>query len=266
MKKRKLMLVFGILVLLIVIVAMLYRESKIAVLCYHNIGTKQEKENFPEEKQWTIDVENFEEQLQYLQKHHYKTLTLDEFYQWKKRKLQLPFKSVLITFDDGFLSNYQYAFPLLKKYDMNAVVFVIGDYVHGKTETWNGNLKTYFSKEILNKCKQEYPNIEICSHSYGLHEHGRLKEKDNKQIEEDIKRFRNTIVDTQYYCYPFGAYDDRMIKVLKKNDYKLAFLFGPTRREYRKASRRDDDYRVPRLDISHGMNITKFALRLLLPY
>ncbi len=40
---------------------------------------------------------------------------MDEFYNWKIGNLNLPYKSVLITFDDGFLSNYEYAFKLLKK-------------------------------------------------------------------------------------------------------------------------------------------------------
>ena len=48
----------------------IYKESKVAVLCYHNIATFEEKNNFPNEQVWTIDVGNFEEQLKYLQKNN----------------------------------------------------------------------------------------------------------------------------------------------------------------------------------------------------
>ena len=126
---RLLIPLFIILIALLTIFIVLYTHPKIAVLCYHNIATAEEKEQFPDEADWTITTDNFKEHLDYLKKHNYKTLTMDEFYNWKIGNINLPYKSVLITFDDGFLSNYEYAFKLLKDYDMNATVFVVGSFV-----------------------------------------------------------------------------------------------------------------------------------------
>ena len=154
--------IFLIFVVLIFTLTYLYKNPKIAVLCYHNLATQQEKQNFPEEADWTITIDNFKQQLEYLKKNNYKTLTMDEFYKWKNNELDLPYKSVLITFDDGFLSNYQYAFPLLKEYGMNATVFVVGSFIDNSTNNeWNGNIKTYMTKDILKNIENEYPNIEI---------------------------------------------------------------------------------------------------------
>ena len=139
------------LIILVFVVLYLYKNPKIAVICYHNIATQDEKNNFPDESDWTITTDNFKEQLDYLKNNNYKTLTMDEFYRWKNKELNLPYKSVLITFDDGFLSNYEYAFKLLKEYNMNATVFVVGSFIENSTQnTWDGNIKTYMTKDILN--------------------------------------------------------------------------------------------------------------------
>lgn len=269
MKTRwKICIAIIIIILLSILLFGIYVKSnpKVAVLCYHNVATEEEKAKYPEESDWIITVENFEEQLQYLQKHGYKTLTTKEFYDWKQGKIELPYKSVLITFDDGFLSNLHYAFPLLKKYNMNATVFVAGEFIESSNEeNWTGNVKTYIKKEKLGKIKEEYPNIEICSHSYMLHKQGAInQEKD--VLKKDIENFNNKIQKTTVYAYPFGQYNDNMIEMLKEENYELAFRYGPTSKEYRKASRKDSNYEIPRLNVSHGMKIEKFALRLSMPF
>lgn len=191
---------------------------------------------------------------------------MEEFYNWKQRKINLPYKSVLITFDDGFLSNYEYAFSLLKKYNMNATVFVVGTFMEDSTQNeWDGNIKTYMTKDHLKKIESEYPNIEIHSHSYDLHKDNAINE-DINYFKNDIKSFKEKVKDTKVYAYPFGKYNDKIIKALQDSEYKLAFIYGPTRKEYRKANRKDNNYEIPRLNVSHGMDIWKFGIRLLLPF
>lgn len=255
-------LIFLIIIILILSLTYLYKNPKIAVLCYHNIATEEEKQNFPDESDWTITTSNFEDQLKYLKKHNYKTLTMDEFYKWKIGEIDLPYKSVLITFDDGFLSNYEYAFKLLKSYNMNATVFVVGSFIENSTtNNWDGNLKTYMTKDILENLQYDYPNIEICSHSYNLHFQGAINQDENV-IVDDIKTFNSFYKTTDVFCYPFGQYNDLLKSCLKENGYKMAFKYGPNSKDYKKTSRSDDLFEIPRLNVSHGMSILKFALRL----
>ena len=266
MKRNIIIVLIAICTLFILISCYIYiiNKNKIPVLCYHNLATAEEKTNFESEKDWTIDVKNFEEQLKYLKKHNYKTLTMEEFYEWKQGMLNLPQKSVLITFDDGFLSNYHYAFPLLKKYNMNATVFLIGEYVQNATQTgWDGNIKTYMPLELVEKSKEEYPNIDFCSHTYGLHYHNSINEVSKEQMKEDFSVFNNNIANTKFLAYPFGQYNEDLINSWESSDGLLAFAYGPTRKDYRKASRKDDNYKIPRLNVSHGMEIWKLSLRLL---
>lgn len=251
-----------ILILSIITLTYLYKNPKIPVLCYHNIATQNEKANYPEESDWTITTDNFKEHLDYLKNNNYKTLTMDEFYNWKIGNLNLPYKSVLITFDDGFLSNYEYAFKLLKEYNMNATVFVVGSFIdNSTTNEWNGNIKTYMTKDILENLKNEYPNIEIYSHSYNLHYQGAINQ--NKDVlMQDIENFDNFYPNTDILCYPFGQYNDNIEDCLKESNYKMAFRYGPNKKDYKKASRNDNIYEIPRLNVSHGMSVFKFALRL----
>lgn len=251
-----------ILILSIITLTYLYKNPKIPVLCYHNIATQNEKENYPEESDWTITTDNFKEHLDYLKNNNYKTLTMDEFYNWKIGNLNLPYKSVLITFDDGFLSNYEYAFKLLKEYNMNATIFVVGSFIdNSTTNEWNGNIKTYMTKYILENLKNEYPNIEIYSHSYNLHYQGAINQ--NKDVlMQDIENFDNFYPNTDILCYPFGQYNDNIEDCLKESNYKMAFRYGPNKKDYKKASRNDNIYEIPRLNVSHGMSVFKFALRL----
>ena len=253
-----------ILILSIITLTYLYKNPKIPVLCYHNIATQNEKANYPEESDWTITTDNFKEHLDYLKNNNYKTLTMDEFYNWKIGNLNLPYKSVLITFDDGFLSNYEYAFKLLKEYNMNATVFVVGSFIdNSTTNEWNGNIKTYMTKDILENLKNEYPNIEIYSHSYNLHYQGAINQ--NKDVlMQDIENFDNFYPNNDILCYPFGQYNDNIEDCLKESNYKMAFRYGPNKKDYKKASRNDNIYEIPRLNVSHGMSVFKFALRLLM--
>ena len=266
MKKKVTIILIIICILFALISSIIYirNKGKIPVLCYHNLATTEEKANFESEKDWTIDIQNFEEQLKYFKKHNYKTLTMEEFYNWKQGKIKLPRKSVLITFDDGFLSNYHYAFPLLKKYNMNATVFLIGEYVQSSTQIdWDGNIKTYMPLDLVEKSKEEYPNIDFCSHTYGLHYHNSINEVSKEQMKEDFSLFKNNITDTKFIAYPFGQYNENLIDAWKDSSGLLAFTYGPTKKDYRKASKKDDNFEIPRLNVSHGMKTWKLGLRLL---
>ncbi len=259
--KRRLLIIVGILLVVMVILnSVFYHEQKIAILGYHSFykdisELKNEDKNNPE---FINDISKFEKQMKYLHKHKYKTLTLDEFYKWKKGEIKVPRKSVLITIDDGNLSNYMYAFPILKKYNMNAVVFFTGHYAKdfGVEE---GTIYDHMSLSLIDKCKEEYPNIEFESHSFDMHGMD-VTHFSEEEIKSDVKKM-NSINEFEYYAHPFGVYNDTIINELKSDNYKMAFGFGPGK-EYRKARRNDDDYKIPRLNISNHVSFLKFIIRL----
>ncbi len=257
--KNKVIIISGIVFITIIAVIVgiiLFQEPKIAILGYHAFATKEAKQNELKDDNLSMDIGYFEEQLKYLQKHHYKTLTLEEVYSYLQGKEEIPRKSVLITMDDGYMSNYELAFPILQKYKMNAVVFVIGQNVEAGYEG-------YMDLETIKKAGKEYPNITFASHSYGLHEQGAI-DRGIEYIKEDFEKME-TVIKTKYFAYPYGNYNEEVIQVLKENNYQLAFGFGPGK-EHRKVAKQEDNYKIPRLNISNDMPFWKFKLRLQLPF
>lgn len=243
---------------------MLRDNQKIPVICYHNIGTGKEIDKVKQEdKEWVIEKDFFEKQIRLIKKLRYKTLTLEEFEKWKKSEIEIPYRSILITFDDGFLNVYKYAIPILVKYNINATIFIEGNTVDSNIipdET--DQTDKYMSKEIINKCKEKFKNIEFACHSYELHINGSVESKSYEELDKDLKKYKEVMGETYYFAYPFGHYTEEMKEALKDNGYKLAFAFGPGK----KARRSDDDFLVPRINTSFGMKNWKFVIKMILPF
>ncbi len=93
----------------------------VPVLMYHHVS--------PAEGMITTSPSNFEDQLLWLRRRGYRSLTSSEFAGHLKG-VPVPARSVLITFDDGYLDNWVYAYPLLKKYGYTALVFLVTAWMH----------------------------------------------------------------------------------------------------------------------------------------
>jgi peptidoglycan/xylan/chitin deacetylase (PgdA/CDA1 family) len=73
----------------------------------------------------TVAPETFAAQMRCLRDAGYAALRADEFQEFIKGRRAMPGKAVLITFDDGFLDNYVYAYPVLQRYGLRAVIFAV---------------------------------------------------------------------------------------------------------------------------------------------
>ena len=198
-------------------------SQQVVVLSYHNIIPDDVQKN--EEEYETLTVSEFEKEMQYLKENNYKTITANELYEWKQGNIEIPEKSVLITFDDGYYSFKYLIEPILEKYEFNAICFVIGNSVTEKTPTYNASKNEMIGKdEIENHIK----NVEYGSHTYGLHylnESGekavRLLNKD--ELKKDTEQFDSLVFKAEYLAYPYYTYTNEYIDVLKESNYKLAF-------------------------------------------
>lgn len=237
------------------------KNLRISVLCYHDVMNTEEMKNISEErKKFIIDEKIFEKQMKWIKLLGFKTLTLDEFYEWKKGRLELPRRSILITFDDGLYNVYKYAIPILKKYNLNACIFSIGSTVNENEINYEKD--KYITKDIIDLCKSKYPNIEFASHSYNLHIHGSVEKKTFNECVDDLNNYEKVMDRSDYFAYPFGNYTKEMIEALKLKKYKLAFIYTKPIR----ATRNNNDYLVPRVNMSFNQNTYKFVLKIILPF
>jgi len=242
--KKKILLIILITFILGSITFILCKPSKIPILGYHSFTVKESTE-------FKMNINKFESQMKYLYDHNYKTISPDELYNIYQNK-KIPKKTIMITFDDGYQSNYELALPILKKYNLKATIFIIG---------YNtiSNRDTYMNIDTINKIKEEYPNITIASHSYNLHEDGVIGKNRNELI-KDFNKMKE-VIDTKYFAYPYGLHNEEVENILKEEGYKLAFTFGPSK-EHRRFSLKDSAYEIPRLNISGNMPMYKFIFRL----
>jgi peptidoglycan/xylan/chitin deacetylase (PgdA/CDA1 family) len=89
----------------------------------------------------SVNPTKFEEQLKYLVENNYKTLNSDELYQSLLGIIPNKEKTIVLTFDDGWKNLYTVVYPLLKKYNLNAVCFLITDLMPD-VDHKNNNIKT----------------------------------------------------------------------------------------------------------------------------
>ena len=148
----------------------------VPVLMYHEFVTQEDLDSGIAFDEYAIYDHEFEHDLQWLQQNGFSTITVRELAQYLNGQGEMPDKPVILTIDDGKFGVYKNAFPLLRKYNMKAVLAVIGTEIHGASEapelrsespapycTWT---------ELAEMSASGY--IEIASHSYGLHvyQHG----------------------------------------------------------------------------------------------
>ncbi|MCX5829828.1 MAG: polysaccharide deacetylase family protein [Deltaproteobacteria bacterium] len=97
----------------------------------------------------TLELPYFIRQLEYFKKNDYYVASLDEIIAHKKGIKSLPARSVCLTFDDGYLDNWVFAFPLLRKHGFRATIFVSPEFILGETDVrpnledcWSGHSDT----------------------------------------------------------------------------------------------------------------------------
>lgn len=209
----------------------------VPVIYYHSVNKNAENELM-------ITPDALEEQLNYINDNNYTTITITELYEHLKNKKPIPEKSILITFDDGYMNNYTEAFPILKKLNMKATIFCVGNSLDG----------SYYLSEEAIKEMSSY-GIDIQSHTVNhlhldtLNYNEQLSElKQSKQILERI-----TGKEVISIAYPFGDYNQDTVKAAKEAGYKMAFTTNLG------LSDRDDNiYELDRIYISSYYDMNTF--------
>jgi len=130
------------------------KSYPIIIIGYHQvrpIKTSDSKNG----KIFITTPETFEKEIKYLYDNDYKTITTSEYIKYLndlkddnfliKHKSSIPEKSVVITFDDGYLSQYEIAFPILKKYNMKAEFYIYKDCIDKYPVCMNSNNLKYLA-------------------------------------------------------------------------------------------------------------------------
>ncbi|MFC4779120.1 polysaccharide deacetylase family protein [Paenibacillus sp. GCM10023252] len=209
---------------------------KVPILVYHHIDDDPYEPNA-----LITPPEKFKSDMLAVKQAGYNTVSLQQLIAYVDGKGTLPDKPLVLTFDDGYYSNYEYAYPLYKELGMKATISVIG-WSMGRTEhrLEGKNFYRHFTWDEAREMA-ESGLIDIQNHSVDLHEtepneyykrkgvlpndgestgaYARAFSEDVQQMAGEIEsRIGNTV---NVYTYPFGYYSHLSEQVLMDLGYRV---------------------------------------------
>lgn len=219
-------------------------SNGLSVLNYHYVVSSTNENGELTECQQTICITDtmFESHIKYLKENNYYGVSMRELELFIDGKIQLPKNSVTITIDDGWYVARSKA--ILEKYQILGTLFLIGSLA----ET-----SAYIS-----------PYLEVHSHTWDMHTPGVCPSNigrggilclDEQTILEDLRKSRESLNNTPYFCYPFYDYNERAIELLKKAGFTMAFA-GELRDSTVRVGQ--DKYKIPRYVIVNYTTMNQF--------
>ena len=232
------------------------------VLMYHMVSEHLEKDK-SKFNRLRVKPEEFEKQLKWLKDNDWTSFTLSELVSLK----EIPQKSVVITFDDGYEDNFKNAYPLLKKYGFKATIYIV---LNRFNQDWatdkdlnQASSELNSEKMLSNEQIKEMLNsglIEIGSHTLDHVNLPKLtKDEKEKQIIESQKQIEEIFnIKCNSFAYPFGFFDNQDVEILKNSSYTNATTVVNGVYDKTKYS----NFLIPRIMISGRQNIYSFILKM----
>jgi len=228
------------------------KAHTVPVLMYHHVS--------PAQGAIAVSPKNFEDQLAWLSRHGYGSLTTDEFAAHLAGE-PVPDKSILITFDDGYLDNWVHAFPLLKKYGYKATIFLVTSWVgsgparpnaaqepplpdtpeHEECERRiaQGDSDSVILRWSEIKAMQESGLVEFHSHT---HTHtrwdkGERAHEKNALMAQELEQSRQALLEnlgavSEHFCWPQGYFDADYVRIAQQAGFRYLYTthaFGQNR-------------------------------------
>ncbi len=219
----------------------------VPILMYHQIKDLPASANL-EDLTWTVSPTALDAQLAYLADKGFTTISLDQLLDGFAGKLPLPSKPVIITFDDGWKTQYTSAFPLLKQRKLTATFYVVSSYMgYGAYFDWA------MTKEISDA------GMTIAGHTI---DHSDLSKKSVTEIDRQLRESKAALekqlgITVTHFAYPYGAYTNVIADALKRDGYRSATTLNPT---FVKAPL--SPYLLPRVRVSYKDTLADFAKKL----
>jgi peptidoglycan/xylan/chitin deacetylase (PgdA/CDA1 family) len=186
-----------------------------SILLYHNISRTFSPYGS------IVFPDAFKKHIKFIKNKGIKFLHPDEFFDSDS--------GILLTFDDGFVDLYEFAFPVLQEEGIPAIVFVVSGFA-GKKNEWDVTLGKSFTHLSWDKIQEMHRyGIRIASHSH-LHPDYSRSSVDliRKDMETSFKIISEKIGErVKYLSYPFGRIRKGEWKFVKEAGYEKAFVSTP---------------------------------------
>lgn len=214
----------------------------VPILLYHHIGHRFKL-------RYNLPVKDFTAQMAYLAKNGYTTVSIDQIAAALRGQADLPPCPIALTFDDGYVSAYQNAVPILQQYGLRATFYVPTSFISQTEEYMNWDQV----RDLIAK------GMWIGSHSVTHPFLGRLSQL---SVQQQITESRAILearlgIPITTFAYPFGSLSSSVESAVKEAGYKAALW---TRFSWRHST--DRLFRLKRVGVYYPINLSAFIARL----
>lgn len=214
----------------------------VPVLMYHHVNPNKGD-------MITVAPDVFEKQMRHIKEKGYRTLSLSELIDFIEGRVHFKEKCVAITFDDGYLDNYIYAYPILKRYGLRAAVFLVSRWVDGasvikdkkavvdefkKRPVTHSDAKALAEKKEFERFSISWDMvfemrksglIEFYSHTAS---HSACDTISGEEVLKELKESKATIESRlrercDLLCWPKGKFNAATVEAAKQAGYKGLF-------------------------------------------
>ncbi len=229
-------------------------SASVIALCYHEIDDNSKS------KALSISVAEFEHEMKEIKDDGFAVIGMQDFLAWRRGEKNIPHKSCLITIDDGWISAYKNAWPILKKYNYPFTLFIYIDYVGtgGRSMSWDqlGEMRDAgvdieshtFSHSSL---KSPGALVDRVTHEKVMKDVATLGVDGwlHKEIVESKEFLEKRLgIKTNVFAYPYGKYTEKAIALVKSAGYEAAFtVYG--QRIPQRSDRENDKFTLGRYAI-----------------
>jgi peptidoglycan/xylan/chitin deacetylase (PgdA/CDA1 family) len=228
---------------------MTQHDTKLAILTYHSLDDSGSV--------ISTSPDQFRRQMKNLRESNANVLSLREAAECLKEKRNFPPNSISITFDDGFRSVHDLAFPILKEYGFSATVFLVTDYC-GKDNRWYGQPESIPVLDLLNW--DEISEMAAQKIEFGVHtaSHPDLTKIPETKLEDEIlgslAELRKNVPQIDCaFAHPYGKRSSLAESIVRNNFYAAC----STEMDF--VSVNSDLHFLPRIDMYYFSNNNVFS-------
>lgn len=205
------------------------------IVAYHSVNDDEQHIG----NNYVVTTEIFRSDLEYIRDNGFNTVLVEDLINYAYYGIELPENPIMITFDDGYLDNYENAFKILQEFEMKAVICPVTKNYVEDVETIFGHLTLEQTVEMVDSGL-----IEIQNHSYDMHDTSRrlgVLRNNDEDIEEytqalieDLQKSADFYEESELpvqttFSYPFGQYNEETEEIIKEYGYLASFGTNPAK-------------------------------------
>jgi peptidoglycan/xylan/chitin deacetylase (PgdA/CDA1 family) len=194
-------------------------NTQVTVLCYHRFEERARDG-------LAITPADFEAQMQTLRDEGIAVISMDDLLAWRRGEKTIPSRAAVITIDDGYLSGYTTAWPILQTFGYPFTMYIYTDYVKGGPRS-GGQSMTWDQLAEMHRAGVEIGCHSI-SHSSLTARKGRTPEAYGEWLREELEESKRMIeenlgITVKTFAYPYGNQNEEVRKAAAAAGYEAAF-------------------------------------------